>query len=327
ASAYAVPQTGTTTPSSNLPAQASALQTSTLPAQGGLPTPPVFAQDSNNQFLQSYLQSLSPTSAETELQGQQGALESQLRNLNQGQGVMNANLEDQPIALPFITGQQAAVEKRYALQRGDVTNQQLTIQRKLALEQAKRQSAIDVSKTSLDYATGQQGRTDTLTQQQYQNQTEAQKYQNMLAQQQYENQLAQQKNTPTTASQNVPQTTVPQSDLGTTTTVAGLNSGKTFISGSLQYTAQAFQEDQATLLNPNITDAQGNPNRGPDGYVNPAVYLKLYNSWIAGGGLKSDFLQIYPIKDYINPANTWPEIIALGGGTKPKAATTSTRSI
>jgi hypothetical protein len=96
---------------------------------------------------------LSPTAEETNLRGQQTSLESQLRNLNQGQGVMNANLEDQPIALPFITGQQASVEKRYALQRGDVANQQLTVQQKLANELAKRQSSITISKAQLERET------------------------------------------------------------------------------------------------------------------------------------------------------------------------------
>src|SRR3990167_8847837 len=130
-----------------LPAQAGAIApiAPTLPSfTGGSGGTPVTPANSADAFLQAYLQSLSPTSAETGLQSQGAALEAQLRNLNQGQGVMNANLEDQPIALPFITGQESAVEKRYALQRGDVMNQQLTVQQKLALEQAKRQSAIDV---------------------------------------------------------------------------------------------------------------------------------------------------------------------------------------
>ena len=56
------------------------------------------------------------------------------------------------------------MEKRYALQRGDVMNQQLTVQQKLALEQAKRQSAIDVNKATLDYATSKDTRADQLAQ-------------------------------------------------------------------------------------------------------------------------------------------------------------------
>lgn len=100
----------------------------------------------------------------------------------------------------------------------------------------------------------------------------------------------------------------------TTTTPAGLQSGKTFVSGTIQYTPQQFTTDKAQLV----------ASRGSDGWVDPAVYLRGYNAWIQGGGLKSDFLQIYPIKDYINPVNTWPEIVALGGGTQ---SGTSSRSI
>lgn len=117
----------------------------------GAPTfmPP--ATSNTDSYFNELLKYLKPGAEETNLQAQGSALDATLRNLNQGQGVMNANLEDQPIALPFITGQQSAVEKRYALQRGDVQNQQQTLQQKLANEQAKRQSAIDVSKTALDY--------------------------------------------------------------------------------------------------------------------------------------------------------------------------------
>lgn len=108
---------------------------------------------------------------------------------------------------------------------------------------------------------------------------------------------------------------------GTTTTAGGLQSGKTFVSGSFKYTGDQYNQDKAALL----------ATRGADGWVDPAVYLRGLKSWLAAGGLQSDYLQVYPIKDFINPVNTWPEILALGGGTKPKvlkgtATTTSTRS-
>ena len=120
---------------------------------GGGFTPDTSGSDA---IFKQYLGTLSPTSEETDLRGQQTALDTQLRNLNLGQGVMNANIEDQPIALPFITGQQSAIEKRYALQRGDVASQQLTVQQKLANELAKRQSSIDVSKAQLEYQTAKE---------------------------------------------------------------------------------------------------------------------------------------------------------------------------
>ncbi|MDO8518474.1 MAG: hypothetical protein Q7S26_04270 [bacterium] len=102
---------------------------------------------------------------------------------------------------------------------------------------------------------------------------------------------------------------------GTTTTVAGLNTGKTFVSGQLQYSPTQYQSDQQELI----------ATRGPDGWVDPAAYLTGLKNWTTKGGLQSDFLQLYPIKDYVNPLNTWPQITALGGGTKPKS--TSDRSV
>lgn len=101
-----------------------------------------------------------------------------------------------------------------------------------------------------------------------------------------------------------------------TTTANGLEQGNTFVSGSLQYPATQYKADQQALLS----------SRGSDGWVDPAVYLSGLKKWEAHGGLQSDFVQVFPVKDYINPANTWPEIIALGGGTKPKAPTKSAKT-
>lgn len=117
---------------------------------------PTTGQSLQDQFFQTLIDQMKPTSEETALKDKQTSLDTQLRNLNQGQGVMNANIEDQPIALPFITGQQSAVEKRYALQRGDVANQQMTVQQKLANEIAKRQSSVDISKAQLKYQQGKE---------------------------------------------------------------------------------------------------------------------------------------------------------------------------
>ena len=37
----------------------------------------------------------------------------------------------------------------------------------------------------------------------------------------------------------------------------------------------------------------------------PSVYLEMYNTWKAKGGLPQDFTKSYPPELYINPANTW----------------------
>jgi hypothetical protein len=167
-------------------------------------TTPVSKVDS---YYKELLSALKPTTEEEKAQNEQVNLEAQLRNLRQGQGVMDEDIGDQPIALPFISGQRAAVERRYGLQRSDVTNQQQTLQAKLANLQGQRQSAIDVAKVGVDYgkyqdSVGQQEQTnalnaqkyaDSLTQQQYENTTGASQYQDKLKQQQIENANAQQR--------------------------------------------------------------------------------------------------------------------------------------
>ena len=78
-------------------------------------------------------------------------------------------------------------------------------------------------------------------------------------------------------------------------------------SGTLNYTAQDKTDDSQAL----------NASKGPDGYVDPAIYLKLANAWVANGGLIKDFLATHPPKNYVNPANnTLPVYLR---STKPTA--------
>lgn len=67
----------------------------------------------------------------------------QLANLQSSAEMGQAAIQDKPIALPFITGQQAALERRAGVL-------QAPLQRQLALEQSKRQAAVDIGKTRLD---------------------------------------------------------------------------------------------------------------------------------------------------------------------------------
>ena len=78
----------------------------------------------------------------------------------------------------------------------------------------------------------------------------------------------------------------------TVTTLSGLKTGGTFVSGNLTYSKSDYDGDYDMLV----------ATRGGDGYVDPSLYVRLYQAWLQGGGLKSDFLKVYPIKDYINPA-------------------------
>ena len=65
-------------------------------------------------------------------------------------------------------------------------------------------------------------------------------------------------------------------------------------SGALEYSRQDYAEDANAL----------EQSRGEDGWVDPGVYLTLYQAWIANGGVITDFISKFPPKSYVNPANT-----------------------
>lgn len=107
--------------------------------------------NSYQDLLNILTKSLTPTSQETDAQNQLLTLQQQGRNLSLGQQGQNNALENQPIALPFITGQKESLAKDYALQQGTNQSQQQTLQQQLANLQSRRQASIDVAKTGLEY--------------------------------------------------------------------------------------------------------------------------------------------------------------------------------
>jgi len=52
-------------------------------------------------------------------------------------------------------------------------------------------------------------------------------------------------------------------------------------------------------------DISAGVKRLNDSGNDPSVYLEMYNTWKAKGGLPQDFTKAYPPEIYINPANTW----------------------
>lgn len=116
--------------------------TNTAPVQNPTPQyyapPPAQTTSTDNQLLEKLLASMSPSSRESELSKEAANIEASRRLSYQ-------NIEGQPIATPFITGQEAAVDKGLDIKRANVLGE-------LELEQKKRQGAIDVNKTALDYS-------------------------------------------------------------------------------------------------------------------------------------------------------------------------------
>lgn len=250
-------------------------------------TPP--GQSNTGTYFKQLLSFLSPSKAETDVQSEQAKAEQELRNLNRGQQQANRNIADQPIAKPFVTGQQAAIAEQYGIDRGGVTDRMQTLQQKLANLQSQRQSAIDVTKTGLDYGKYQ----DSQAQQSYQNQIAEQKYQDQLAQQQYENQFAQQKyatqNSPVTKQTSItpPTNSVPQGGYDS-------SQGTNYLSiktadlkqKAKQMFAPAFATSLVTSLNDeqlrffmnDFTETQNTAQQS----INPEQYL---NEWKAAAGI------------------------------------------
>lgn len=116
-------------------------------------TPPAPAGTTpTDSLLQQYLAQLTPSSGEQNLQSQLNALTSQQAGINASRDMGIQQVGEQPIATPFITGQSAAITNRAAVQSGSLGAQAVPLQQQLALAQAKRQSAVDISKAQLDYS-------------------------------------------------------------------------------------------------------------------------------------------------------------------------------
>ena len=177
------------------------------------------------------------------------------------------NVAEQPIAYNFITGQQSALERRAQADLGNVYAAQIPLQQRLATEQAKKQSAIDVAKTKYGFLGDARNRAEDIYKTNYERA-------NTLADAQSEQarKLALQAAKPKTTTQGSPSGTSPSSI--------------TQLKNALK--ASAFQGPEA------------------DGkYADPNLYLQNYQSWLQNGGTAEEFFRNFPPSTYINPANTW----------------------
>jgi len=66
-------------------------------------------------------------------------------------------------------------------------------------------------------------------------------------------------------------------------------------SGNLDYSRADYSDDASAL----------EESRGSDGWVDPTVYQKLYDAWIASNGKIADFVKTFPPAQYVNPENDW----------------------
>lgn len=170
--AWLAQQMGTSAPTQPIPSSptnSTVAQLGALHNQSAAPasnTPPK-TQNTSDQYLQAYLDSLRPSSQENQYQSQLDALTSQQAGVTASRDLGVQQVGEQPIATPFITGQQSAITNRAATQMGALTAQGLPLQQQLARAQALRQSAMDVSKERLTYAQGQDKAANDYAQSQY----------------------------------------------------------------------------------------------------------------------------------------------------------------
>lgn len=146
--AVADPNTGAMIASSEAPAATASNTGNTSSASsysasaGGAPTQPYTGGGSDpstaeaDDWFKKYKESLAPSAEEEESM-------KRLDDLNEAASTAYVNTQNQPIALPFITGQQAAIQR-------SKTNLAAPLEAYIARAQAKRQIASNVSKAALD---------------------------------------------------------------------------------------------------------------------------------------------------------------------------------
>lgn len=160
-----VPTAGISTPNTgntgSLPAVPSYTGGSTMPAYGtpafnaqfgsstpaptpttGTPAPaPAPTSDptaTSNEMLRNVLGLMKPSDEEL-------GLSRNLANMEASRRLAFSDLEDQPIAAPFVTGQEAAVDKR-------ITANSANTQGRLSLLQNQRLASLDAAKTAFEYS-------------------------------------------------------------------------------------------------------------------------------------------------------------------------------
>lgn len=215
---------------------------------------------------------------EKKLQKQQFDLDQQLRGFNRSADQMNLNIGQQPIAHGFISGQQSAVAQQSALDRKGFTDQQQTLQQKLAMAQAQRQASMDAVRFSLD---------------------RADKTRDFNADEAYRTAALNQKDTAASGfslSQG-------ENRYDSTGNLIATGPAKTYAPTGGSSTTPTPTQQKSLLTNTLNTGTAPNGTkigapRGADGFVDPYVYLEAFKQWT---GTPATFLSAFPVKTNVNP--------------------------
>ena len=110
----------------------------------------------SDQYFKQLLESLKPSTEETETQKKLQDIIAQQQQVQADLGLRTANLSTLPVATSIISGHQAEQTRLASAQLGGLSAQAVPLQQRLAQEQAKRQSSMDVTKLGLEYQQGKE---------------------------------------------------------------------------------------------------------------------------------------------------------------------------
>lgn len=183
-------------------------------------------------------------------------------------------IKGQAIPQGFITGQGARQQDLANVQLDRIAGNKVTLQQRLATEQARRQAALDVVKGNANRLAS---KADRASERVFDYGQETRKNKRDDEDKIYDRGMAERKF----------QEDVRQFGL----TEARLRQNQNDTSNS-PMSAASLRAGEAKLR----------ASVGSDGYVNPTVYKQAFDEW---GGTTAEFLSKFPPKNYVNPANTW----------------------
>jgi hypothetical protein len=303
---YRPPQTSTL---SNAPISSTMPQNQSLGIAGGNVTPPLPTAPTapvapipspytdTSSYETNYQNTLKPTDTENQLSAQQVALQdSYNKGTVQNEGAL--------APMSAITGDQQLIDKSFNL-----SSQTLT--QRLALEQAKRQGAMDVSKFALERADVKNKTQADLAKEQAKL-TEVSPGATLYNPQTKEGVFtAPEKSTPLTASQTEVRSIGGRElliDSRTGETIKDLGASKTTGGSGTKPIVSAGLTTNQTAIGANLQVLNASKTAGAEAdgvYADPSIYLQLYQKWVDQKGSPTDFFKYYPPNSFLNPANKW----------------------
>lgn len=235
-----------------------------------------------------YERLLRQSDEESQTQSQIDALSSQEAAIEAGAREGITNVEGQPIAQGFITGQSAGIQKMANARLESVAAQKIPLNLRLARAQAQRQAALDVAKNRLS-SIGDRRKLFEDRRKERKNDLRYQQEQDRLGQFELgEGQTRYDRYGRVIASRPKTQTT----------------STKT----SKYKISQDDIDEGSNILQEQLRNS-------PDGYVNSGTYLDMYRTWVENGGTLSQFKTYYPPNEYLNPEDpSIPAYLRPSGG-------------